>query len=387
MKALSAPVLRHLLAPLLALLALVAMMVAPALSAQQPVFVETANRVPTQETERVIGSLKARSISQMAALEEGALLELSVREGDRVQKGDVLARVDTRRLMAARVQVDADLAMGAATLAEREAQLSNSSADLEALTKAAESGAVSERDLRNARTAVQTGQALVQAATQSIASLEAARDLIDLRVGDTTVRAPFDARVTQRHAEVGQWIRAGDPLVTLVSNGGLEAWLELPERFIGRFDNSATSLAVRLEASGTKVNAIRPRTVPVVDERAGTFILILDVADSGGLQPGMSISAEIPLGASADRLVVSKDAVLRRGTSALVAKIGAGNVAELVPIRVLFATATGFAVEPLTPAGLVPGDRVVVEGNERLYPGTPVDPQVHAPETDEAPSP
>jgi len=341
--------------------------------------------VPTQETERVIGNLKARSISRMAALEEGALLELSVREADRVQKGDVLARVDTRRLQASRVQLVADLAMGAATLAEREAQLVNSSADLQALAKAAESGAVSERDLRNARTAVQTGEALVQAAKQSIASLEAARDLIDLRIGDATVRAPFDARVTQRHAEVGQWIRAGDPLVTLVSTGGLEAWLELPERFIGRFDNSAASLPVRLEATGADVTGARPRLVPVVDERAGTFILILDVPGGGRLQPGMSISAEIPLGASAERLVVSKDAVLRRGTSALVAKVGEGNIAELVPVRVLFATPTGFAVEPVAPGGLVPGDRVVVEGNERLRPGTPVDPQEHAPETEEAP--
>jgi RND family efflux transporter MFP subunit len=305
-------------------------------------------------------------------------LELKVREADRVSKGDVLARVDTRRLQAARIQLEADLAMGAATLVEREAQLANSTADLEALASAAESGAVSERDLRNARTAVETRKALAQAAKQSIASLEAARDLIDLRIGDATVRAPFDARIVKRHAEIGQWIRPGDPLVTLVSTGPLEAWLELPERFSGRLDSGAESIRIRLEASGFEVTGTRPRSVPMVDERARTFTLILDVAvaeDGERLQPGMSISAEIPLGESTERLVVAKDAVLRRGTDALVAKVGEGNLAELVPVTVLFTTPTGFAVEPLVPDSLKPGDQVVIEGNERLYPGTPVDPQ------------
>lgn len=347
-------------------------------AAQQPVFVESVELAPVQKSERVIGSLRARSTSVMAALEEGVLLALDVREADHVGAGDVLARQDTRRLEASRIQLVADRAMAAATKLEREAQLENAKTDLAAVESAAEKDAVSDRDLRNARTAVQTGTALVEAAKQSLASLDAAIALVDIRIADAVVRAPFDAQVTARHAEVGQWISPGEPLVTLVSSGTLEAWLELPERFIGQIDGAAASIPLRAEALGSDLTGLSPRTIPVVDERARTFTLVMDVPPSDAvslaLQPGMSISGIIPLGKPSRHLVVAKDAVLRRGKSSLVARIGEGGVSELVPVNVLFAVDQRFAVEPLAPGGLEAGQDVVIEGNERLFPGTPVTP-------------
>jgi RND family efflux transporter MFP subunit len=352
-------------------------------AAQQVVIVEPVALISTQPTERFIGSLRARSTSVMAALEEGALLELAVREADAVKKGDVLAQVDSRRLQASLAQSQADLAMGEATAVERGANLANAVADLEALTRAADSGAISERDLRNARTAVAVGQALVEAAKQSITSMEANRELLQLRIADATVRAPFDARIVARHAEIGQWIRPGDKLVTLVSTGTLEAWVEIPERHMGGFDSEMHSIALLAEGPGIPTLGTRPRTIPIVDERARTFTLIMDVKPGApgfeNLQPGMSISAIVPLGQRTPHMVLAKDAILRRGTHSLVAKIGPENMAELVPVRILFAADGGFAVEAIVPDALNAGDRVVTEGNERLYPGTPVTPTERKP--------
>jgi len=352
---------------------------APAQQPQaQPVYVEPVRSETVQQTERVLGSLRARSVSVMAALEEGVLLELAVREADKVAAGDVLARQDTRRLEASRIQLSADLAMADATALERTATLANAKQDLAALERAAGSGAVSDQDLRRARTAVATGQALVQAAEQQKASLQAAIDLVDIRIADAVVRAPFAARVTTRHAEVGQWIRPGEPLVTLVSTGPLEAWLDCPERFTASLDRGADSYPVHLEATGADVEGVRARSVPMVDVRARTFPLVLDIpaeaVQAARLQPGMSISCRIPLGAPTERLVLATDAVVRRGDASLVAKVGEGGIAELVPVRVLFDAPGGFAVESLVPGGLAGGDLVVIEGNERLYPGTPVAP-------------
>ncbi|MFT4541290.1 MAG: RND family efflux transporter MFP subunit [Planctomycetota bacterium] len=346
--------------------------------AQQPVFVETVELVPSQETERVIGSLRARSTSVMAALEEGVLLSLDVREADHVAKGEVLAKQDTRRLKATRIQLVADHAMAEATRLERQAQLENAKEDLAAIERAAQKDAISDRDLRNARTSVQTRAALVEAATQALASLDASIALIDIRIADAVVKAPFDGQITARHAEVGQWIRPGEPLVTLVSSGTLEAWLDLPERFAGRFDQAASLIQLRAEASGTDLSGLSPRAIPMVDDRARTFRLVMDVAPEEAaklsLQPGMSISGVIPLGKATPRLMVAKDAVLRRGTNSLVARIGDDNISQLVPIKVLFTMNSSFAVEPMIPGALEAGHMVVVEGNERLYPGTPVTP-------------
>lgn len=340
-----------------------------------PVFVAPVVQETTQEFERVIGSLRAKRISEMAALEEGALIELAVREADVVAQGDVIARIDDRRLKASRAQLEADLAMAGATLTERQAQLTNAKADLDAIERASKSGAISDRDLRNARTAVQTSEALANAAQQSITALEAQRDLLDLRLADTVVRAPFAATVTMRHAEIGQWIRPGDPLVTLVSTGALEAWLDIPERLVGRVDTAREAMQVHLEASGQDVKGTKARSVPTVDMRARTFNLILDIAnDANALHPGMSISAQIPVGQPAKHLVVPKDAIVRRGDSALLVVVDAESKAQYAPVRVLFASGAGFAVESLVPGGLTAGTQVVVEGNERTFPGTPVAP-------------
>ena len=368
--------LRPLWAPAVSILALLAP--SPLVAAQQPspVYVEPVVQKPLQQTERVTGSLRARSTSQMAALEEGVLLELKVREADAVQQGDVLARIDTRRLEASKAQMQAELAMAGATLAEREAQLTNAEADLAALEAAAKSGAISERDLRNAQTQVRTASALAEAGRQSIEALRASLDLLDIRIQDATVKAPFDATVTARHAEVGQWIRPGDPLVTLVSTGPLEAWLNVPERLIGQVNLNAASVAVHLEATGLDVPGTKPRLIPMVDERARSLPFVLDLTSptQGALQPGMSISARLPLGAVTQRLVVPRDAIIRRGPSSLVVKVGADNLAEHVPVKVLFTTAGGFAVSEVMPGSLPAGTQVIVEGNERIFPGTPVQP-------------
>lgn len=373
---------------------------APLQGGPTPVFIDTVEVREAQEFERVLGSLRAKRTSRMAALEEGALVELAVREGDVVAAGAVLARIDDRRLRATRAELEAQLATAAATLAERSAQLENARVDLEAVERAAKSGAVSDRDLRNARTAVKTGEALAEAADKAIIALEAQRDLLDLRLADTIVRAPFAATVTMRHAEIGQWIRPGDGLVTLVSTGPLEAWLDLPERMVGRVDTNVDGMQVLLEATGATLQGQRPRVVPMVDPRARTFQLVLDVAPEStpesvpesapeGLaaHPGMSISVQVPIGAPSEHLVVSPDAIVRRGSDALVVTVTAGeqgDVADFAPVRVLFTTPNGLAIEPLVPNSLAAGTRIIVEGNERIFPGTPVT-ATHVDERDAAP--
>jgi len=369
---------------------------APLQGGPAPVFIDTAEVLEVQEFERVLGSLRAKRTSQMAALEEGALIELAVREGDVVAAGAALARVDDRRLRASRAELEAQLATAAATFAERSAQLENARVDLEAVERAAKSGAVSDRDLRNARTAVKTGEALAKAAEKAITALEAQRDLLDLRLADTLVRAPFDATVTMRHAEIGQWIRPGDGLVTLVSTGPLEAWLDMPERLVGQVDTNTEAMHVLLEATGATLQGKRPRVVPMVDPRARTFQLVLDVQtapalDSGiapegaeaaptpqptaAAHPGMSISAQIPIGTPTEHLVVSPDAIVRRGPDALIVTVTAGeqgDISSFAPVRVLFTTPQGLAIEPLVPDSIAAGTRIIVEGNERIFPGTPV---------------
>jgi len=94
------------------------------------------------------------------------------------------------------------------------------------------------------------------------------------------------------------------------------------------------------------------------------------------LTPGLSVEASVPLGKAEPQVVVSTDAIMRgySGTHVFIAKeTGQGPpLATRIPVEVLYER-QGEAV--LAPGALEPGTPVIVEGNERLFPNTPVDPR------------
>ncbi|MFG0318471.1 MAG: efflux RND transporter periplasmic adaptor subunit [Planctomycetota bacterium JB042] len=339
------------------------------------VYVDVVRAEVVQPRERVIGSLRAAATATLAALEEGPLVELRVKEAAVVAAGDLLARTDTRRMLQQEREQKARVAEARARIASRRAELENLRRDLEALETAARQNAVSLRDLRNARTAVESGEAGLRATEQTLAALEAALAYLAVRISDAEIRAPFAGRVVERLAEPGEWVRAGDPLVTLQSVGTIEAWLEVPERVLDRLvtDPSATHVEFR---TGEIRPVTRLRVLPLVDERARTFFLIADIDDPNGeLSPGQSAAAWIPVGPAEEEILVPKDALVRRGGGASVVRVRGGEAgpsAEPVPVEVRFELVRHVVVAP---GALQPGDELVVEGNERLLPGAPLAPR------------
>jgi multidrug efflux pump subunit AcrA (membrane-fusion protein) len=110
-----------------------------------------------------------------------------------------------------------------------------------------------------------------------------------------------------------------------------------------------------------------------MDPQARTFFVVAELSDQmGRLTPGMSVSAWLPVGSRDTQLTVPSDAVIRDAASAFVYKVhqdSADSHAVRVPVRVLFQVAGKVAVAA---QDLSPHDRVVIEGNERLLPGTKV---------------
>lgn len=348
---------------------------APDAAAQAPpqaVITDVVREVPVQRRERFIGSLRAASTATLAALEEGPLVDVLVKEAEAVPAGGLLARTDTRRLAAQLREQKARIAEVRANITARRAELENQRRDVSALEAAARENAVSERDLRNARTAVESGEATLRATEQTLAALEAVAEFLEVRISDAEIRAPFAARVIERHAEPGEWVRPGDPLVTLQSVGTLEAWLEVPERYLESLVADPEQTHVELTAGGVR-SVTRLRVLPRVDERARTFYLIADIEDPDGeLSPGMSVTSWVPFGPSRGERLVPKDALVRRDRSTYVMRVVAGDGGahvEPVEVAIRFELARHCAVEPGTIAA---GDELVIEGNERLLPGAAV---------------
>ena len=330
------------------------------------------------ETLTATGTLRAVRRAEVAAREAAAVDALLVDEGDQVAEGDVLARLDGRRLEAQLQEAQALLTASQAELAQREAEHERAVRDEEMMRGLWDERAVSEREFLDSTRELKVAEARENAAMEAIEVAKKQMDLIEVRRADLEVKAPFAGRVVARHTELGEWVTEGDPVVTLLSTGEVEAWLQLPERHVAGL-KAATPDAVELKIPGRAepIRADKLSLVPDVEGRSRLFNLIAHIPDpENRLTPGSSVEARVPLGQPVASLVVASDAVLKSfaGTFVFIPAESPDGppVAKQIPVEVLFER-DGESV--LAKGGLKAGDDVIVEGNERLFPGTALDPQ------------
>ncbi|MDP0490363.1 MAG: efflux RND transporter periplasmic adaptor subunit [Verrucomicrobiota bacterium JB023] len=324
----------------------------------------------TRQTHRVTGTLRATSRAEVAANEDGAVLDILADEGDHVKANDVLVRLDGRRLEAQIAQAKAAITAARSLIMQREAEVARSETDLQVKQDLYRQKAISQSDFLDAEREFKVAESLEQSARDNLNAAAAVLQLLDVRRTDLVIRAPFDAQVVARHIEPGEWLRAGDPVMTLVSDGKLEAWLQVPERFAGKLATNDITLSV----NGATYQAINARPLPEADPSSRATVLIADLADpTHSLLPGLSVTAEIAVSEDQNYLVVPTDSIVTTYAGPAVFRASSQGegppIAERLPIESLFQRDN---LAYLAPRGLKEGDLVVIEGNERLFPMTPL---------------
>ena len=358
---------------------------APAAQPVLPAITVSAVKVmPLRDRVVAGGLIQAVEAVQVAPLIEGQPIEALLAEiGDRVEAGQVLARLSRTTLELSRSQLLASVAAARATVAQAEAQ------QVEVEAAAAEAGRVASRAaaLKAAGNASQA--ALDQAQTNALAatarvtvarqSLEAARAQltsveaqlanVELNLTRTEVIAPVSGEVVARNAQVGAIASAaGQPMFTLTRDGALELRAELSERDLMRI---APGQAVELRTAGTgRPVAGTVRLVePVIDQatRLGHARITLD--RPGALRAGMYADAEIlitrKMGLAVPVTAVSTDA---EGTTVM--QVGADGAVRRVPVQT--GIRDGGWVE--ITGGLKGGDQVVTKAGAFVRDGDRVRP-------------
>jgi len=342
-----------------------------------PVRVDAVLLEEVQQKRRVTGEVRAARRSLVASREPGLVDELLVREGTRVEAGEVLARLDSAHLELEIAVVAAQETLAAVVVDEHTASAAQARLDLDVLEKLAERDAVNPKELADARTAVTVAEARLGQAGHEILVLAARRRLLERRVADMQPRAPFAGFVAARHTEAGEWVDAGGALVELMSAQHLEAWLDVPQAHFAAVSRSSGPFWIDVDAGGS-LKIEEWRLVPSVESRGRSFPLIVTLPADSGLAPGMSLTAALPTEERREHLTLARDALLlgEAGSYVYVAQAtaeGAPPVATISPVEVLFSTSPE-RVAVRAPR-LTPGALVVVEGNERLYPGAALAPQ------------
>lgn len=344
--------------------------VVPAAGQDQPpalVHVDAVIREPMSQTAPVVGRIVARE-AIIATQVAGTVFRVHAVIGDRVQRGDLIAELDPSRL-----QSDADLRQ--AERDEAEANLEASAASLSAAEQALErlrglrsSAAFSQARFDEAEQEVRRNRGLVAVAQARLLRSEAnwARALIDLE--DSEIRAPFAGVIGDRDAHVGEYLRIGDPVVTLINDRGLEIEALVPSNRLSGIQ-AGTELTIVLD-DGTRHSAVVRASVPMENSLTRTRIVRLDpefTEPTGQLAGNQSAIVMIPVGEAREVVTVHKDAILNRPNGTVVFVVTDGQ-AMIRPVSLGESVGGRIVVED----GLAPGDLVVVRGNERLRPGQPV---------------
>ncbi|MBT5266638.1 MAG: efflux RND transporter periplasmic adaptor subunit [Rhodospirillaceae bacterium] len=346
--------------------------VAQPASAQKasPVGVDMVRSEILAQTTPVLGRFVARESGVVATRIAERVAKMPVQIGDRVKRGAVLARLSDDRLRSQRTLRVAEAKRAAARIGRDGATLAKYQQALKRISALKGSNAFRQDRQDDAERDLEVANSALLEAEAELAKANANLELADIALKDTTIRAPYPGVVTARHTLSGNYVRAGDPIVTLLNDRELEIEADIP---VGRIAGLVQgSMVVATLHGGFQVNASVRAVIPAENTRTRTravrFSPDLSKQDDH-IAENQSVSILIPIGDKRSVVTVHKDAVLARKGRHLVFVVTDGKVQ---PRPVTLGEAAGARFEILK--GLKAGETVVVRGNERLRPGQAVKP-------------
>ena len=338
------------------------------------VYVEAVELGSAQNASLATGTLRAKSRSEVAAREAESVAEVLVDDGDQVKAGDVLVRLYGDRLDAQIVEVEAQMRTAEKMVNQRQAEQQRADTDFEMKEGLLKDLAISRSEFLDAQSKATIAKSQSEAAAEVVNEAKSRIDLLKIRRKDLEVRAPFAGLIAERHVELGEWLAAGTPVVTLVTVDPVEAWMSVPERYLRDVNDQPMDIRVRLSSTGEIFAPKAVKIVPDVERRSQLFTVVATLDNSSGqLAPGQSITGAVPIGKDEKHFQFPVDALLRSRLGDFVYVVDASGegpmpVGRKVLVDIAFERDETIFVNA-DGAGLKKGDRVVTEGNDRLLPG------------------
>jgi len=269
------------------------------------------------------GSVQAKTTVKMSADVAAKIIELPVKEGDQVKKGDVLVRLDQTRYQAAVSQSEAALAAARSAEKRSEASLLEANQTFERAKKLYASQLISDENHTQLQTALDVAKANLESSQyytkQQKASLEEIKDSFD----KTIITAPIDGTITALNAEIGEIVmvgtmnNAGTVIMTVADLSTIEVEVNVDETDIARV---RVGQDTKIELDALPDTSFKGTVTEVGNaaQNAGTSgvtnftvkILLLEKVE--GIKPGMTATVDITTDKRKDVLYVPIQAVVMR---------------------------------------------------------------------------
>ena len=326
----------------------VPVLAAPAAKADVPVYLDA------------VGTIKALNTVTVRPQVDGKLLSVGFTEGDDVNKGDVLARIDP-------TTYQAQLDQAIAKKAQDSAQLANAKIDLDRYEKLAASNAINHQQADTQKALVAQFAALVQSDQAAIENMQAT-------LGYTTIVAPIAGRTGIRMVDEGNIVHASDAnsaIVVITQLKPISVLFSLPQQDLGQVNDAFAKTPLTIEAQRPDSDAVIDRgTLRVVDNQVdqttGTVKLKAEFPNTGlALWPGQFVNVRLLIDTLKDVVVIPTGAVQRGPNGTFVYVVKDDNTVAIRPIAVQKQDETQTVVK----SGLTPPERVVTTGFVRLTDG------------------
>ena len=294
-------------------------------------------------TRRVLftGSVEPTRIARMASPAEGPVVECVVREGDPVQRGQLLVRVGRSR-------------MAESELAASREELRRQQSEFQRIEQLVSSGALPGEQREIALSALKRAEAQVAAAETS--------------AGDYDVRAPWDGVVSEVFVSEGNYVAPRVPLVDLYDPASLRVRFAVPERDARRVEVGTLALTTLDSFPGQVFDAPIERIYPRLDPATRTLMVEANLMTDLPLFVGLFARVATPLETVSNAVVVPSEAPVALPDGSLAVFVAQDGRAQRRIVR-LGVEADGYTQ---ILEGIEPGESVVVRGQESLREGSAI---------------
>jgi membrane fusion protein (multidrug efflux system) len=338
-----------------------------------------------------IGTLTGQVNANIKAQVTGYLLSRAYKEGSYVRKGQLLFEIDPRPFQAALDQTRGQLAQSEAQLGQEEARLTTAEAneiksqlDVEKYGPLAKADAVSKQDFDNAvqtnlanKAQVQAAKAGIGAAQAQIQASQAAVETATINLNFTRIVSPIDGIAGIAQAQVGDLVGSSGVLTTVSTLDPIRDYFTVSEQ---------EYLTLRKQLMGSTPERWKLQLILAdgttyshqgefyfadrqVNQNTGAIQLAALFSNPGNvLRPGQYGKVRAVLRVQRNALLIPQAAVTEQQGSYLVAVVGSDNRVAMRSVQVGERTDAMWVIQD----GLKPGERVVVEGQQSIRQGMPV---------------
>ena len=258
----------------------------------------------------------------------GEIIQLPVKEGDRVKKGDLLIRIKGDQYVAQKERMEANLQSAKASLKMREAELTKVELDYNRVQELHSKGLSSDSELESAKSNYLSTKASYQAAEANVSQSQASlREIMD-QISKTSIRSPMDGVVTKLNVEVGERVFAagfsmGSDIMTISDLRNIEAVVEVDENDVVLVSIGDTA-KIKVDAFKDQEfigivseigNSANTSGLGTQNEVVNFEVKIKLIDPKNELRPGMSCTSDIQTETIANILSVPIQSVTTRDKS------------------------------------------------------------------------